>query len=57
MKKQIGFTDRSMKNGLNTSFPHFKEKDVIVPADGGMETGRSEMEELNYLLAEVSGLG
>ena len=35
MKKNIGFTDRSVKSGLNTSFPYFKEKDVIVPADGG----------------------
>lgn len=57
MKKNAGFTDRSMKSGLNVSFPFFKEKDVVVPADGGFETGRTEMEELNFLLSEISILG
>ena len=43
MKKNIGFTDRSAKSVFNNSFPFFKEKDVIVPIEGGMETGRSDM--------------
>lgn len=49
MKKQ---TDRSQ----NDSFPNFKEKDILVQPEV-LDTGRTDAEELNFLLSEVAMLG
>lgn len=40
----MGFTDRSARSGLNNeSFPNFRERDVVVAPEGGIETGRTDM--------------
>lgn len=55
MFKKLGFTDRSGRSGFNDgSFPNFRNQDVIVPVEDGMETGRTDMEELQQFLTEVS---
>lgn len=44
----------SRREMANNSFPMFTERDMLVRPDAGMETGRSDIEELNMLLGGLT---
>jgi hypothetical protein len=48
-------TDRSRRSALiGDSFPGFRNEDVMVAADGKLETGRTDLEELKRFLSDGS---
>lgn len=44
----------SRRDLANNSFPKFKESDMIVRPDAGLQTGRSDIQELNMLLGGLT---